>query len=180
MTDLDDFPIKKKMPWGERVKIIRSRYPSVERMDWRKALNDEDIFARIVRDLLKVDQAVPGRVGPRPALDQHQGMESLKRLMGQDFCTLEFPQALRLLAGSMSLTQLARKTALSRSHVNRLLHAEAEPDLFVMQTVADAFGKHPSFFSEYRAAYVLAHLESRLMQAPESTIGFYRKISQGV
>lgn len=177
IRDLSSF--KKDMPWDKRVEMIRGQFPNSTDMQWKKVFDqNEDIFARIMRDILKVDQAVPGRPGPRPALEYDQGMETLKRLMGQDFCTAPFTEAFSLIAGGRSISHIANKVGLSRSHCYRLMKGDVTPTIGDLQAVAEGFGKHPSFFAEYRAAFVIAHLEAKLMQAPESTIDFYRRITR--
>lgn len=165
--------------WEERRDAIRRQFPEVEDVDWHRTFGeDEDVFARVMRDLLKVEQAVPGRPGPRPSLDFEQGMATLRRLGRQDFSTLPFAAAFRTLAGNLSLTQLARKVAYSRSTCYRLLNGMIDPDIDMVKAVARGFKKHPSYFLEYRAAFVVAHLQEKLMQAPESTIGLYEQITK--
>lgn len=172
--------VDKKMTWAERQDLIHKQFPSVKDFDWEKALNrDDQLFAAIMRDVLKVDQAVPGRPGPRPALDRGRAEASLQRFMGKDFCTLPFTEAFRLLIGTRSLAQAARRCDMSRTQVHRLLHGQIQPDLRTMVVIAEGFDKHPSFFLEYRSSYVLAHLQEKLLDAPESTIDYYRKISNG-
>ena len=166
-----------KTSWDKRYDVIKTQFPDPKTFDWRKAFDkDLDLFARIMRDVLKVDQAVPGRPGPRPALDYDRGVKSLRQMMGQDYSTLPFPDTFQFLAGDRSLSHTARKTGLSRSQVHRLLRGESQPDVNEMTMVAEAFGKHPSFFLEYRAAFVVAALSEKLLNAPEATIGFYRRI----
>lgn len=168
-----------KIPLQKRLDTVKSQFPRTESFDWRKAFDkDLDLFARIMRDVLKVDQAVPGRPGPRPGLDYERGVKSLRQMMGQDYSTLDFASTFEFLVGDRSLSHTAAKTGLSRSQVHRLLRGEVDPDIYEIEQVAEAFGKHPSFFAEYRAAFVVAALSERLMSAPESTIGFYRRIQE--
>lgn len=172
--------VGKKMPWSDRQELIHKQFPGVRQFDWGSALSrDDGLFAAIMRDVLKVDQAIPGRSGPRPALDPEQARASYQRFMGDDFCTLPFPEAFRLLTHSRSFTQIARKTNLSRTQVYRLMQGSIEPDPETMTQIAEAYKKHPSFFAEYRSLYVLAHIEARLLDMPEATITYYRKISSG-
>jgi transcriptional regulator with XRE-family HTH domain len=105
-------------------------------------------------------------------------MASLRRLSGQDFTTLCFIDAFEMLGAGKSMTQLARRTGLSRSQVYRLQKGWIEPDVWMLQTVAKAFNKHPSFFVEYRAYFVLANLQGRLLGSPESSIDLYRKLTR--
>lgn len=178
------FRTTKKMSMDERMRLVQKQFPKILDFDWLKAFGPgeevTDIFAKLLQDILKVDQAVPGRPGPRPALDYDRGIESLKRLMGQDYSTLPFAEAFRVLCRGKSLTQVARLTGLSRSQVYRLQRGEVEAEFETMEHIAVGFKKHPSYFAEYRTYFVLAHLQDRLMQMPESTIDIYRRVTRGL
>lgn len=168
-----------KISLQKRNEMIKHQFPRSESFEWKKMFDkDLDLFARIMRDVLKVDQAVPGRPGPRPALDYDRGVKSLRQMMGQDYSTLPFIDTFQFLVGERSIRHASNKTGLSRSQVHRLLQGEVEPNIHELEQIAEAFGKHPSFFAEYRAAFVIAALHERLMHAPESTIGFYRRIHE--
>lgn len=174
--------VGKKLNWPERMDMIRKTFPDPNEFDFRGPWGPGDeitpVFAAIMRDLLKVDQAVPGKPGPRPALDYRRGVESLRKFSGQDHTTLPFVDAFRILVGGLSLTQVARRTKLARSRVYRLLQGDIEPQIADLRAIAEGFKKHASFFAEYRSAYVLAHLQTRLLGAPESTIDFYTRITK--
>ena len=166
---------------AERDKLIAQQFPSTRGLDWGTALsNDTDLFARIMRDIIKLDQREPGKSGPRPnTMDIEQGMETFRQLMGEDYSLLPFNQAFQILSGSMSLTVLARKVYISRSKVRRLLLAEIEPSMLDMRKIADGFRKSPSYFVEYRRQAVVEYIANALLKAPESTVAFYNKISKG-
>lgn len=138
----------------------------------------EAVFARLMRDVLKVDQTIPGKSGPRPPLEYNRGMESLRQILGKDFSTLAFPDAFRMLIGTMSTRTVARKTNYSHMTISRLLRGALEPDVTMMEAIARAFGKQPSYFMEYRVVYILAHAERMLEDAPESTIDYFRNLTR--
>lgn len=170
---------QKKQPWEKRMKVIRERFPSVDNLDYKKAFDEDlDLFARIVRDILKIDQASPGRPGPRPSLDQGQATRRMRQFLGQDYSILPFPEAFRILAGGRSIRQLVVKTGLSRNSIHRLLRGELDPDAYVMEEVARAFSKSPAYFLEYRQMVITKALLQRMEYSPESTIGIYRKITR--
>jgi transcriptional regulator with XRE-family HTH domain len=167
---------KGKVSWDKRAKLITTQFDSVEKLSWKKAFAaDIDLFARLVRDILKLEQAQPGRPGPRPALDLHDGVTRLRQYMGEDYAVVPFPEAIREMAGKRSIRSLARKVDLSKNHVHRLLTGEMQPDAYSMAQIAKAFGKHPSFFMEYRNAWIAAAVVSRLEDNPESSISLFRK-----
>lgn len=178
MTDLAPFEqaTKAKVAWDRRAAMILEQFNSVEKLRWRKAFEtDIDLFARLVKDILKLDQAQPGRPGPRPALDYEQGVARLRQYMGQDYAMDEFPVALKALANGRSIRSLARKTGLSKNHIHRLLTGDIEPDAFAMTEIARAFDKHPSFFLEWRAMWVANAIVNRMVSQPESSVALYRR-----
>jgi DNA-binding phage protein len=165
---------------AERMRLIRKEFPVVYELDWKRAFDqDLDLFARVVRDILKLDQAVPGKPGPRLDPEYDRALVHLRQLMGQDYTMLSFVEAFGVLADGRSLTQLARKVGLSRTQVRRLRMGWKVPSLYEMSQIADAYGKHASFFVEYRIAYITGALATRLASAPESSIGLYRKLLVG-
>lgn len=179
MSDLLKFEqaTKDKLPWDRRAVMILAQFGSVEKLVWRKAFeSDIDLFARLVKDILKLDQAQPGRPGPRPALDYEQGVARLRQYMGQDYSMEPFEASLKNLANGRSIRALARKTGLSKNHIHRLLTGEIEADAYAMREIARAFDKHPSFFAEWRAMWVANAIVERLMNQPESSIVLYRKL----
>lgn len=168
---------KEKVSWDRRARVILSQFDSVEKLAWKKAFSsDIDLFARLVRDILKLDQTQPGRPGPRPALDLDQGISRLRQYMGEDYAVVSFPEAFKDLAAGRSIRSLARKCDLSKNHVHRLMTGEMAPDAYAMTQVAKAFGKHPSFFSEWRSMWIANAIVNRLDAQPESSMVLYRKL----
>lgn len=162
----------------ERDRRINENFPSASNLDWGAALSrDTDLFARIMRDIIKLDQREPGKSGPRPnTLDFEKGLATFRTLMGEDFTTLPFRESFAVLARGYSLTHLARKVHLSRPKVHRFLRGEVQPTEYDLRAIADGFNKHPSYFVEYRRAYIIQALEDALLKEPESTIAYYQKM----
>lgn len=170
---------EKKLPWPERMAIIYEEFPVTARLDWDKAFhNDIELFGRVLRDILKVDQTVPGRSGPRPVLNQAEALARLRQFQGVDFSELEFHEAFRSLTREASIRAIAHRTGLDRNMVHKLLTGSRQPDLYTMEAVAKAYKKAPSYFKEYRVAYVLAALRDRMELAPEITVDLYKKLSK--
>lgn len=180
-----------KLPWEERLALIRQLLPSSPLMGpqspetedaWRRAFErDVDLMGRVLRDLLKADQAVPGRPGPRPALNPAKVGPQVDSLLGKDplerpYTLQPFREAFALLAGVRSLTQLARRTGLSRSHVHRLLRGEMMPTREVMEQIAVGFGKEPSYFVEYRIAVIVSAIVNGLVSFPEKSVASYEAL----
>lgn len=176
-VDLSEFIAAGKVPWEDRAERIRKRFPTVDVLDWEDALaRDVDLFGRIIRDILKLEQAVPGRPGPRPSLDVFAATRRMQHFWGNDFSLEPFPEALKLLAGQRSIRNLAHRVKLRKSYMNMLLNGQVEPDGFVMRLCAEAFDKHPSYFLEWRILYVVAAVVRRLEWSPEASVSLFRKL----
>lgn len=159
---------RRRVAWSERVQMIEEEFPSVRELDWGSALENEDLLARILKDVLKIDQIDPTRTrGARPALDVDKGMQTWNEIMGRQFCSLPFDQAFSVLTRDESIRAVAEKTHMAKSLVHRLLKGEERPSVDQMRAVAEAYGKKPSFFLEYRAEYCLAAVMSRFAEEPE-------------
>lgn len=167
---------KKRVPWDERLKLIESEFPGALQADFNIVLRDNDVFARVLKDILKVDQIEPGRAGPRPNLDFDRGMQTWKEMTGQDFSEQPFHLAFQTLTRGESFTVIARKTVISRSRVYKLWQGEIGPTVEDLRSIAKAYGKKPAFFAEYRAEYILAAIAARLTRETEMTIALYLKL----
>lgn len=170
-------PELKRVAWEKRSEFIHQRYQSVDKLNWAVALErDIELFGRVVRDILKLEQATPGRPGPRPSLDVYDSIRRMQQFLGHDFTLLPFHEVVPILGRGMSGRQLAQKCDLDRNTIQRLLAREIEPDGFHMRMIADAFGKHPSFFVEWRILYITAAVVRRLEWSPDATIGIFRRL----
>lgn len=176
--NLDEFHelSERKVPWDERIQVIKKRFPAIDRLNWDAAFKaDPTLFGRVINDILKVDAAEPGKPGKRPAIDPKDAEQRLNRLMGEDYTSLSFTDAFNLMVGNRSIRAIAAKTNLNRNVIFDLKQG-GRPSVNTMEKVAKAFGKKPSFFCEYRLTYITAVLYQRLDSNPESTINLYRKV----
>jgi len=99
-----------------------------------------------------------------------------------------FPQAytmdpfreamLKLLAGR-SQRAFAPRIPMTQSSLNRLLRGEVEPDMQVLEAIANAAKVHPSFFVEWRAMYVSAQITRVLTSQPNVGVKVYKEMSRG-
>lgn len=173
-TDLSQFVEMGKVPWEKRAQKVRARFQSVDAPDWRPEFeNDLDLFGRVMRDILKLEQAVPGRPGPRPALDVADATRRLRQLFGDDFTIEPFHVALNTLAGGRSIRHLAAGTGLHRDCIHRLRRGTMKPDGYMIRQVAKYFGKHPSYFLEWRQLYIIQAIMARLEWSPDTTIDLF-------
>jgi transcriptional regulator with XRE-family HTH domain len=185
-TELNGTSVKgKRVPWQKRVDLIFRQFPTTEALiegkvpNWKRAFDkDIDLFAWILRDVLKADSATPGRSGPKPTVDRFQGAVRLRQLMGDDYSVEPFNVAFRSLAHARSLSNIAHKTGLSRTQVNRLLKGDSQPSGAEMEAIAKAFNVAPGFFAEYRLGVVVNALVDKLQKVPEATVKYWREITE--
>lgn len=167
----------RKFPLERRYEIIREQFPSVVDLDWKAAFDrSPELWHRILNAIGQLGQITGGRSGPRPEPDVDRAIVDLRRLMGEEYATLPFHVVFTILADRRSLTQLGRKVGMDRMRVLRLKRNDRPPNIWEMEQIADAFGKHPSFFMEYRTAMIAGAIISRVEASPETSVHVYRKL----
>ena len=179
--DLDVFrkATEEKMPWKQRSELIKEQFPSTVTLDWFEVFKqDGALLGRIINDILKVDlaQSQPGRPGKRPSLDPKDAADRWRQMTNDDYTMLPFDRAFTILKGDRSVRHMASKVELDRTLVWNLLKGTKRPNPEIMEKVAKAFKKHPSYFVEYRIDYLLGILFHKLQSSPESSVVFYRKL----
>lgn len=167
---------RKRVPWEQRLALIAETFPSAVTADWATILQDPDVLARILKDILKVDQIEPGRAGPRPNLDIDRGMRTWREITAGDYSERPFPEAFRILAHGASVRAIARKTSISKSRVERLLQAQDHPTIDDLRLIARSYNKRPAYFVEYRAEVIIAAIAARLADEHELTVTLYKKL----
>jgi transcriptional regulator with XRE-family HTH domain len=179
--DYDLTVFDEKMPWQERYKVIKKTFPSVETLDWNKVFrSDPAIMGRIVNDVLKIDQAEPGRPGKRPALDIERAESRLRQIRGEDYTVLPFVEALEHARGDKSIRSLSYYSGLPKSTVHRLAEGLAHPTVEQLEAIAKGVRKDPSYFMEYRVAFVLTAMAELFSRSPESTVVQYEKLREAM
>ena len=164
--------------WEEKVATIARLYPKSVMLDWKQVFSqDPAILGRIINDVIKLDQRRVGRPGKRPSLAPNLTAQKLKELQSEDHTNLPFNQALRILANGCTIREIHQKLNISRSHLYNVFEQKTTPSLEVIKQAAQAFGKHPSYFLEYRVAYIVGLLQNKLVNSPESSVVFYKKLA---
>jgi hypothetical protein len=174
---VDRNALRKRVPWEQRLQMIQEEFPATRDPNWNQILKDPDVFARILKDVLKVDQIEAGRAGPRPNLDVERGMRSWSEFRG-DYSELPFVEAFRILARGNSQRVIARKTGISKTRIVRLQQGDDRPSMDDLRAIAAAYTKKPAYFVEYRAEYIIAAIATRLQDEHELTAALYRKLVQ--
>lgn len=178
MADLTVFEGKKS--WSTRKGLIKEQFPDYERLNWSAAFKaDVGLLGLIIKNVLKSDQSTLGRPGPRPTLDPKRSAERYAQFIGTDYSYLPIDETLANLQGDLSIRGLANKVGLDFNLIYRILNRKATPSISDMQEIAKAFGKHPSYFLEYRIAYIVGALDSAFTESPESSVSTYLKLKNG-
>lgn len=177
---------KKRVPWQERVALIRKVFPSVVNLDWSRpgvlvdAEHPEEatmVMALMLRDVIRVDQVEPGTDGRRP-LDFERSLQTWREVMQRDFADADFITVFRSLVGSNSVRRVAERTGLTKDKVNRLQRGSELPTVDDMRDIALAYGRNPAIFREYRNEFVLAAVAHQLEANPEMATAVYSKIAR--
>lgn len=191
MTEPDLTPFRKanartkRVKWEDRRSLVEEHFPSVTDPDiGHKMMQDDRVLGALLRDILHSAQSTPGKLGRKKVFDPERGREDLRTLQGQNYTHLPFHEAFRKLATDksgreQSLTEISRKTAISRSKVHRLLKRVEPPSVEDLTAIAQGYGKPPSFFGEYRSRFVAQHLAAVLEDNPEMSQAVYQKIAGG-
>lgn len=166
------------LSWKDRYALIIEAFPSSVRLEWAEAFRDIDLYGRLIKDILRIDQVYDHRngPGPRPVLDKDRARERFRQLMGEDFSCEPFTVAFPSLAGTRSVRHLATKIGMGRHLTHDLILGKKVPDLWTIEQIAEAFGKHPSYFIEYRNAYILRALGDQLELSPETSVDLYKQL----
>lgn len=164
---------------GERLSLIKRQFASID-LDWDRAFSDDvALMGRLIGDILKLEAAEPGKPGPRASIEYAEGVEALRRLVGDDYSMHPFPQAISLLRAGRSLRAMSLKLDISKSQLVRLLDGDIQPTPDEMQRAAKAFGKHPSYFLEWRTMAVAEAIRRQLIELPEASVAAYRQLVKG-
>jgi len=163
--------------WVKREADFRLSHPEVFERSWESILvdDDHDGLARLLGDMLKV-KPNGVRVGKRPVLSRVDAEQRLAAISGDDFSDDPFLPTFRRLCEGRSLQNVASRTGLSRSHVQKLLAGSYEPSLVSLERIAEGFKRSPAFFLEYRVSVVAFLLHDFLVSNPELATVWYMKL----
>lgn len=164
----------RRAPWEENIRKIKETYPSVGSLDWSRAM-DSDAFAHVMGDLLKAE-GKRSRPGKRPALSRPLAEAELAKLSGDSYAESDFKTAFRALTYGRSIRGIANKVGLQKDYVHRLLNGTSQPSFEAMEKIAQAYRKDPSYFLEYRIAYVLMVMDQYLTDSPETATVWYLRM----
>lgn len=178
-VDIDYDIFAGKKPWKERCSLIEAAFPSVSTLEWRKVFDsDPSIAGKIINDIIRIDMAEPGRLGKRPAIKLSDASLRLRQMQSDDFSVKPFREAFIVLKGNRSIRHVSANVDIDKMTVHRLLNGKSEPTMEQIEKIAKGFKRHPSYFVEYRIAYVLGVLYERMKSSPESSEVFFLKMKE--
>lgn len=167
-----------KLDWEETVSRLYTEIPEAEDVDWEALFrSDPKILGNLVNDIIKVSVSKKGRPGKRSANSEEDVAADLRKLTGSDYAEVPFVDALRFAMKDKSLRQVATLSGVDKMRLHRLLKGAGVPvTASEMEKLAQALKKDPSYFLEYRAAYVCHVIYRMLCDNSESAVVFYKKM----
>ena len=163
--------------WDKKLYKLREQYPEVRNIDWARILQSEpEVFRSIAGDVAKSN-------APKKSKTTHAAnSQGLAQLTNVDYSELCFLDALEILWGDRSISDMVYKTGISRQLIYNMKRGLREPTFEEMEQIARAFGKDPSFFLEYRIGKALAAIDVFLQRSPETATAWYIKVvkNQGI
>ena len=162
--------------WPDRFKRIADTYPTVVTPDFDQHLTQPGFMGMILRDLLRLH--VPGKNGGaiRATPDIDVGISALRDILGGAYNCDPFHEALAILTRGHSNMQIARRSGLSKSAVQRLRSGSTRPSPAEMQRIANAYGRDPEWFAAYRSHLLASLVAVEAHRNPERSAAAVRKL----
>ena len=163
----------KKQELQEKIIHLKEEMPALQEINWSEIINkNPDVLEGIVGGVIKVG-------GKRRKISRQDGARRLNQVYEQDFSEKPFCESFSIICGKDSLRTTAAKTGISYSHVFQLKSGNATPTIRMMEDIAIAYNREPSYFLEYRIHFVLESMSSFLMKNPEVATTWFNK-SKGI
>lgn len=170
----------------ERAKAM---YPSIgmDMDDWLKFFDTPagvDAMGRLLYDIYDEVKAQEEReagvhkMGRRPARRAVSIDELFSVVMPQQYSNDTFTVLLRRLIGERSQRAFASKIPCSQPYLARLLSGEYQPDLTMLERIAEAGKVKPWYFPEWRAMFMGQLITDVLLAKPNLSIDAVRNARQ--
>lgn len=167
---------------------LREQFPSLKTLAapaskageraWVAAFTDRpEALEGILSDLIKQAYAKPGRIGQRPM--PREADVNLEALLSGEYTdepiTVALPKLLKI-----SVRAFCQKIHISRRMYQRMFLREGDPDRYhpdmaLIQRIAGAVGKAPSYFVEYRLIAAQAAFIQLITEKPVVATRLYRE-----
>jgi transcriptional regulator with XRE-family HTH domain len=169
---------RRQRDWRATLDRIEREVPGASDVDWVALFKaDPKILGDLVNDVIKINISEKGRPGKRSARSAQDIEDDLRKLTGEDYAVRAFPEALSEAMGGRSIRHVASQAHLDKMTVHRLLKGKgAPPTAEQMEWLAKAVKKEPSYFMEYRAAYVCSVIYQMMMESSEAASIQYSRL----
>ncbi len=157
-------------------------YPSTQMNEqgWVEAFDrNPDMLWSIIGDIVKVVKASEGprRTGRRPPVRDMSLEDVWALLYPKRYSLAPFPEALAELMAGKSQRQFARLVPCHQTTLSRLLSGHLQPDLLMLESLAQAGGVPPSYFTEWRARYIAEVVTQVLTERPNMGVTALKRMS---
>lgn len=135
-----------------------------------------------VYDAVKTEQEKEAgirRMGRRPARQATSMDEVFATVFPNQYSMDPFPVAFEKLLSGRSQRQFAMKIPCNQGTISRLLSGHVQPDLIMLERIADAAKVPAHFFVEYRALLIGAMVTRILLQQPNMGVTAMKRVRTG-
>lgn len=159
------------------LKFLASPAPKASQRAWVAAFTHRpEALEGILSDLIKQAYAKPGRIGQRPMPKEDE--VNLEALLQGEYTEESIDVALPKLV-KISQVAFCNKVRISRRMYQRMILPDTDPDKYhpdteIIQRVAAAVGKPPSYFLEYRLIAAQAAFLQLIQDRPVVATRIYR------
>lgn len=167
-------------PWEQAYERVHRDFPSTRDASW--VFNcPESLLFRLIGDLIRPDRTVEElEVLEGEELDQEvaEARRALGTFFDQSHTTLPFREALEILAGDLSTRELSEKVDINRTRMHRLRNGDVTPGAYDFELIANAYGKDPRYFVEYRALIISRAVWQAMHDNPDRSAVVARRMIQ--
>lgn len=116
------------------------------------------------------------RIGRRPARTGTNMDDVWQTVFPTQYSVDPFPEAFAKLINGRSQRTLARRIPCSQAAISRLLNGQSQPDLVMLERIAQACRVPPHFFVEYRAMLIGAMVTKVLTEQPNMGVTAMKRV----
>jgi len=131
-----------------------------------------DAMHNLLADYIKQVYATPGRIGQRP-MPKEEAVD-FQGLVYGDSSDMPLHEILPKLI-KISERAFCAKIHMSRTQFQRMLAGQYDPDVNEIRMIAEAIGKPPTYFIEYRKAMAISAFINLIDERPGIATSLYRQ-----
>lgn len=166
--------MSKKEELQAKIIGLKEKFPQAENIDWSDVIRKNPaVLENLVSGIVKTE-------GTRRKVDRRDANRRMDAIYDIDHSEKPFKESFGILCSKESIRKTAAKIEVSPAHVYNLKEGKAEPTLEVMEKIAFAYNRNPSYFLEYRIHHVLESISCFLMKNPETASVWFNKATSGI